>query len=244
MHGNFNAAKLAQALGPVARPAPVPACRSISLAVRARSPSKMLDFVGFDQTRQQRARSCGELAPTRRAGSSTCRRTIEPRPWCVEYRDLKGRFDPDPIVAAGLGSDIPALPTKGGYKVDVALCGTRCADPGATFPALELLEADGAVRYSHYDTSTGSSFSHTTFKASINWKPISGPKAAGRLFAGLPRAQHRRIVRHAPSRFDQEVHDPCSADSPPQNPTGTVLANCIKHGVPPRQCSRSTFSFR
>ena len=29
----------------------------------------------------------------------------------VEHRDLNGRFDPDPVVAAGLGSDIPALPT-------------------------------------------------------------------------------------------------------------------------------------
>ena len=31
----------------------------------------------------------------------------------VEYRKLKGRFDPDPVVAAGFSSDIPAQPTRG-----------------------------------------------------------------------------------------------------------------------------------
>ena len=38
----------------------------------------------------------------------------------VEHRDQSGQFDPDPIVAAGFGSDIPAQPTRGSYNVDEA----------------------------------------------------------------------------------------------------------------------------
>ena len=38
----------------------------------------------------------------------------------VEYRKLKGSFDPDPIVAAGFSSDIPAQPTRGSYNVKEA----------------------------------------------------------------------------------------------------------------------------
>ncbi len=35
-----------------------------------------------------------------------------------EHRDLKGSFTPDPIIQAGLGADIPAQATAGGYNVD------------------------------------------------------------------------------------------------------------------------------
>ena len=45
----------------------------------------------------------------------------------VEYRELKGRFDPDPVVAAGFGSDIPAQPTRGELQRQGSLCGAQCS---------------------------------------------------------------------------------------------------------------------
>ena len=92
----------------------------------------------------------------------------------VEYRKLKGRFDPDPIVAAGFSSDIPAQPTKGGYNVKEAYAELN-APLLADVPFADLLELNGAVRFSDYSTSG----STTTFKAGVNWKPIEDLRLRG-----------------------------------------------------------------
>src|SRR6185503_17863855 len=85
----------------------------------------------------------------------------------VEHRDQSGRFDPDPVVAAGLGSDIPALPTSGSYDVDEAYAELRLPLL-ADRPFFHRLELSGAARYSDYSTSG----STTTFSACVNWEPI------------------------------------------------------------------------
>ena len=59
-------------------------------------------------------------------------------------------------------------------------------------PFAELLELNGAVRFSDYSTSG----STTTFKAGLNWKPIKDLRLRGIVGRGLPRAVDRRIVRH------------------------------------------------
>ena len=92
----------------------------------------------------------------------------------VEHRDLKGRFDPDATVAAGLGSDIPALPTKGGYNIDEAYAELN-APLLADRPFFQLLELNGAVRFSDY-SGIGST---TTFKAGVNWKPVDDLRLRG-----------------------------------------------------------------
>ena len=72
----------------------------------------MLDFVGFiqdDSSEQELWDASANVSrqPVRPAGRSAGLALG------LEHRDQSGRFDPDPIVAAGLGSDIPALPTVG-----------------------------------------------------------------------------------------------------------------------------------
>ena len=111
----------------------------------------------------------------------------------VEYRDLKGRFDPDPVVAAGFSSDIPALPTKGSYDVKEAYAEINA--PLLARPALRRLarvERRGAL-LRLFDGSG----STTTFKAGVNWKPIEDLRLRGSWAEGFRAPTDRRVVRHA-----------------------------------------------
>jgi len=221
MHGNFNAANVAQALGPLADC--TGACVPFNIFGGAGSiTQEMLDFVGFVQNDSSLQKLWG-VSANASGGLIDLPGGALSLAVGLEHRDLKGRFDPDPIVAAGLGSDIPALPTKGGYNVDEAYAELN-APILSNVPGAQLLEVDGAVRFSDYSTSG----STTTFKGNVNWKPIRDLRLRGGYSEGF-RAPSIGELFGTPSRFDQEVHDPCSAD---QKPTGQVLANCTLHGVP------------
>jgi len=223
MFGNINAANLAQALGPVA--ACTAPCVPFNIFGGAGSITQaMLDFVGFTQNDSSKQELWGF--------SANLSGTIIDLPGGglglavgYEHRDLSGRFDPDPIVAAGLGSDIPALPTKGGYNVD-ELYAELNAPLLADQPFANLLELNGAVRYSDYS----SSGSKTTFKAGVNWKPIEDLRLRATWAQGF-RAPSIGELFGTPSRFDQEIDDPCSNDATP--PTGQTATNCAAQGVPP-----------
>jgi iron complex outermembrane receptor protein len=142
----------------------------------------------------------------------------------VEHRDQRGRFDPDPTVAAGLGSDIPALPTKGNFNVDEVFGELRAPLLSDT-PFFQRLELSFAARYSDYSTSGAK----TTMKAGADWKPVRDLLFRGSWGQGF-RAPSIGELFGTPSRFDQEIVDPCSA-------VGGVIpaavrANCIAQGVP------------
>ena len=98
----------------------------------------------------------------------------------LEYRKLKGRFDPDPVVAAGFSSDIPAQPTSGRYNVKEAYAELN-APLLSDVPFADLLELNGAVRFSDYSTSG----STTTFKGGVNWKPIPDLRFRGSYAEGF-----------------------------------------------------------
>ena len=218
--GNINAANLAQALGPVADC--TGACVPFNIFGGAGSITpEMLDFVGFiqrDRSQQKMwgitANASGKLftLPGGDAGLAVG----------VEHRDLRGSFTPDPIIQAGLGSDIPAQATSGGYKINEAYAELNLPVL-ANVPGADLLEFDGAVRFSDYSTSG----SKTTFKGSANWKPFADLRFRGSYSQGF-RAPTIGELFGTPSRFDQEIVDPCSG-----NPTGQILANCTAQGVPP-----------
>ena len=221
MYGNINAANLQQALGPVA--ACVAPCVPFNIFGGVGSITQpMLDFVGFTQNDSSEQKMWGVSANI--TGELF---ELQGGPLAlaagVEFRDLKGRFDPDPIVAAGLGSDIPALPTKGKYDVKEAYVELN-APLLANRPAADLLELSGAVRFSDYS----SSGSRTTVKAGINYKPVEDLRLRASYTTGF-RAPTIGELFGTPSRFDQELNDPCSAD---QSPSGTIAANCATLGVP------------
>jgi iron complex outermembrane receptor protein len=222
VHGNINAANLTLALGPVgACTAP---CIPFNIFGGEGSITQaMLDYVAFTQRDSSRQRLWDVSAnltgslfdlPGGPVGLAIG----------LEHRDLSGRFDPDAVVAAGLGSDIPALPTSGGYNVDEAYAELRLPLLRDT-PFFHRLEVTGAARYSDYSTSG----STTTFSAGINWEPVESLLFRGSWAEGF-RAPSIGELFGTPSRFDQEVEDPCSGmtAATPAN----IRANCIAEGVP------------
>ena len=231
MFGNINSGRLRTALGPVA--SCTGDCVPFNIFGGAGSITQaMLDYVTFDQHDSSR-QSIFDL--TGNLSGSIVELPGGPLGVAVglEYRKLKGRFDPDPVVAAGFSSDIPAQPTKGSYKVKEAY-----AEVNAPFladrPFVDLLELTGAVRYSKYKIDSGQSFSTTTFKAGLNWKPYQDLRLRGSWAEGF-RAPSIGELKGTASRFDQTISDPCSLDSTaPQNFLNdpTVKANCIAAGVP------------
>jgi iron complex outermembrane receptor protein len=221
MHGNINAANLALALGPVANC--TGACVPFNIFGGEGSITQsMLDYVGFVQHDSSSQKLWGLTANATGGLFELPGGTLSVAVG-AEHRNYSGRFDPDPIVAAGLGSDIPALPTKGHYNVDEAYLEVN-APLLSHVPGAELLELDGAVRFSDYSASG----STTTLKGQVNWKPISDLRLRGGYSEGF-RAPTIGELFGTPSRFDQELADPCSAD---QHPAGQVLANCTAQGVP------------
>ncbi len=227
VQGNINAANLAKALGPVANcTAP---CVPFNIFGGAGSITEaMLAYVGFEQRDSSRQR-LWDVSANISGGLFELPGGTAAIALGVEHRDQRGRFDPDPIVAAGLGSDIPALPTSGGFNVDEAFAELRLPLLRDT-PFFHRLEFTGAARYSNYSTSG----STTTFSAGANWEPIENLLFRGSWAEGF-RAPSIGELFGTPSRFDQEVSDPCSQGSTaPQNFTNnaTVRANCIAQGVP------------
>lgn len=229
MYGNINADHLRIALGPLAVCTATPGCVPFNLFGGAGSITpQMIAWAGFtqhDSSKQSTWNFTGNLSgeianlPGGPLGVAVG----------VEYRDLKGRFDPDPIVAAGFSSDIPAQPTHGGYNVKEAYAELN-APLLANMTGVDLLELNGAVRVSDYSTSG----STTTFKGGVNWKPVKALRLRGSYAEGF-RAPQIGELFGLQSRFDQTISDPCSNDSSaPQNfnNDAAVKANCIAHGVP------------
>jgi len=226
MLGNINAANLAQAVGPIANC--TGSCVPFNFFGGPGSVTQaMIDFVSFtqrDSSEQSQWDFTGNISgnlfdlPGGPLGVAAG----------VEYRDLKGRFDPDPVIQAGLGADIPAGATKGSYDVKEAYAEINAPILSGR-PGADLLELNGAVRFSDYSTSG----SATTFKGGINWKPIADLRLRGSYSEGF-RAPSIGELFGTFSRFDSAFDDPCSSNSAltPSVASGdaTVIANCTAQG--------------
>jgi iron complex outermembrane receptor protein len=229
MFGNINSNNLRRALGPVV--ACTSPCVPFNLFGGVGSITQpMLDFVTFiqnDRSSQSTWDVTGNLAgelfdlPGGPLGVAVG----------LEYRKLKGRFDPDPIVAAGFSSDIPAQPTMGSYSVKEAYAEINA--PLLSYrPFFQLLEVSGAARFSDYSTSG----STTTFKGGVNWKPVNDLRLRGSYAQGF-RAPSIGELFGTQSRFDQQLDDPCSSHPGNTAPRrfqndAAVRTNCIAAGVP------------
>ncbi len=222
VHGNINAANLALALGPVAG-CTAPCVPFNIFGGEGSITPAMLDYVAFTQRDSSRQR-LWDFSANLSGGLFDLPGGTASIAIGVNYRDLEGRFDPDPVVAAGLGSDIPALPTAGSYDVKEAYAELRLPllRDTAFFHRLELT---GAARYSDYSTSG----STTTFSAGINWQPIEDLLFRGSWAEGF-RAPSIGELFGTPSRFDQEVVDPCSGMT--AGTPANIRTNCVADGVP------------
>jgi len=223
--GNVNAANLARALGPVA--ACTGSCVPFNIFGGAGSVTQaMLDYVTFDERDKSSQRLwdftanlSGELfnLPAGPVGIALG----------YEHRDQHASYDPDPIIVAGLGADVPTSPARGGFNVD-EVYGELRVPLLANTPFFHSLELSGAVRYSDY-----SSFgSNTTFTASGLWKPVPDLLFRGGYAESL-RAPSIGELYAGPSRFDATIDDPCtSAAGGSFQTNATVRSNCIANGVP------------
>ena len=229
MFGNIDSSKLRQALGPISGcTAP---CVPFNLFGGAGSITpEMINFVSFEQNDSSRQ---SQFDATANLSGSLFNLPGGPLGLAVglEYRKLKGRFDPDPVVAAGFSSDIPAQPTRGSYSVREAYAELN-APLLADLPFVNLLELNGAVRFSDYSTSG----STTTFKGGVNWKPFKDLRLRGTYAEGF-RAPSIGELFGTQSRFDEVLDDPCSSHSSNLAPRrfandAEVRAACVAAGVP------------
>ncbi len=144
-----------------------------------------------------------------------------------EHRIQDANFVPDPIIAAGLGADIPSQPARGQYNSDEAYAEVRVPLVKET-PFFYSLEVTGSVRHADYSISGGS----TTFSGTGLWKPVRDLLLRGSYATGF-RAPSLGELFGGRSRFDLPANDPCTSAAGGLFPTNaTVRANCIRNGVP------------
>jgi iron complex outermembrane receptor protein len=223
--GNVRADRVAQAIGPVANcTAP---CVPLNLFGGAGSITQaMLDWIAFtehDKSDQHLFDNSVNLT------GDLVQLPAGPLAVAVgyEHRYQSASFTPDPIVSAGLGADIPALPARGHYNVNEVYGEMRVPILKDT-PFFYSLEANAAARYSHYSTSGGS----TTYTINGLWKPVHDLLLRGAYSTGF-RAPTLGELYGGRSRYDLPVTDPCSSDVTGLFSTNaTVRANCIANRVP------------
>lgn len=224
MTGNVNAAKLAQALGPVADC--TGDCVPFNIFGGPGSVTQaMLDFVTFEQN----DRSSQTLYDvTANLTGTLFELPAGPLGVAVgyEYRKQSGTFTPDPIVAAGLSSDIPAQPSRGSYSSN-EVYGELSIPVLKDVPFFKLLEGSFAARYSDFSTSGG----NTTLKGGLSWMPISDLRLRGTWAQGF-RAPSIGELYGALSRYDgASGPDPCSLYTT-SGVSAATAANCAAAGVP------------
>ncbi|MEG8038578.1 TonB-dependent receptor [Sphingomonas sp. LR60] len=223
--GNLNAARLAQALGPVGQCTGECVPFNIFGGQGSITPA-MLAFVGFDErsrssqeVRDYTFNLSGELfdLPGGPVGIAAG----------YEHRYQQGSFTPDPIIQAGLGADIPAQAARGSFYVN-EVYGELRLPLIRDVPLLRLVELNGAVRHSNFSISG----SNTSLTGGVLWKPVSDLLLRGQ-YAESYRAPSIGELFGAQSRFDANLDDPCTSAAGglfQSNPT--VRANCVANGVP------------
>ncbi|RZM11825.1 MAG: TonB-dependent receptor [Sphingomonas sp.] len=223
--GNVNVARLQQALGPISQCTAPCVPLNVFGGVGTITP-EMLGFIGFDERSRSSqtlndytANLSGELfdLPGGPVGIAIG----------YEHRFQRGSFDPDPIIQAGLGADIPAQAARGQFNVD-EIYGEIRLPILKDVPFFSSLELNGAVRHSDYSTFGG----NTTLTGGALWKPVSDLLLRGS-YAESVRAPSIGELFGAQSRFDQSLADPCSnVAGSPYRASATVRTNCTADGVP------------
>lgn len=222
MTGNVNAARLVQALGPVADC--TGACVPFNFFGGPGSITQaMLDYVTFEQN-DRSSQTLYDI--TANVTGSLFDLPAGPLGVAIgyEYRKQIGSFTPDPIVSAGFSSDIPAQPAHGSYSSN-EVYGELSIPILKDVPFFKLLEGSFAARYSDFSTSGG----RTTLKGGLSWMPVEDLRLRGTWAQGF-RAPSIGEAFGALSRFDgANGVDPCSNYT--AGPAATA-ANCAAAGVP------------
>ena len=223
--GNVNAARVAQALGPVANCTGSCVPLNIFGGEGSITPA-MLGFIAFDEKSRSdqklqdyTANLSGELfdLPGGPVGIAVG----------YEHRYQAGSFTHDPVIQAGLGADIPAQAASGSYTSDEFYGEIRLPLLSDT-PFFQQLELSGAARNSSYSTG----FDNTSLTGTVLWKPVRDLLLRGSYAEGF-RAPALGELFGAQSRADAPIDDPCTnVTGSPWQTNATVRTNCIADGVP------------
>ncbi|TMQ02224.1 MAG: TonB-dependent receptor [Deltaproteobacteria bacterium] len=143
----------------------------------------------------------------------------------VEHRRLAGYYEPDAVVAAGDGADVPSQPTSGHYSVSEAYAELRAPLVVGT-PGAELLDINAAARVSKYSFLDA----ELTGKVGARWKPTTDLVVRASFGQGF-RAPGIGELFGSKARFDATLVDPCS-DFNGAGVPAAVKQRCIDRGVP------------
>lgn len=146
----------------------------------------------------------------------------------AEYRKVSSEFIPDTALSSGdvIGFNA-GLPTAGSYNVKEAF-GELRIPISANRPGLELLELNGAVRYSDYSLNAVGGV--TTYAGGIIYAPIRDITFRGQYQKAI-RAPNVQELFGGQSQNFPGATDPCATPAAATNPT--VRALCIATGVAP-----------
>lgn len=233
--GNINVANVGRALGPVAL-CTAPCVPLNIFGGDGTITQAMLNYIGYTEEnksdqklRDFSANITGDLFDMPAGPLSAA--------VGYEHREVEGSFTPDPITAAGLSSDIPALPSRGEFDVD-EFYGELRIPLASEQPGFYSLEATLAGRYFNYSTFG----SDSTYQAGLRWRPVEQVLLRGSWGEGF-RAPSIGELFGSPSRFDQNIFDACndylgqfSVDDGGRgvgNPApANIQTNCAANGVP------------
>ena len=142
-----------------------------------------------------------------------------------ERREQRGKFRPDPVVAAGDTAGLAAQPTAGGH-VATEWYGEVEAPLLAGRPWVHKLEVAAALRRSRYDTSGVG----RAGKLNLRWRPRADLLLRAHWGEGF-RAPNIGELFGGETRLDALVSDPCS-DLAGSDPAPDLVARCVAAGVP------------
>jgi len=215
----FNARSISIALGDPDTCSATPGCVPLNIVGENSMTPEMLDFVtytGVDTSSQKLFDFTANLT------GSAFDLPAGPIGWAIgyEYRDEKGEFTPDPVVAAGETADVPTTPTVGSFDVS-ELYGEVIVPLASGESWADTLNVSAAVRYSDYSITDGD----TVWQFALNWGPTEDFMFRAAYAEGF-RAPNIGELFNQGSRFDASITDKCS------NVTPEYAANCAALGVP------------
>ncbi len=147
-----------------------------------------------------------------------------------EYRKTSSEFIPDTALSSGdvIGFNGSA-PTAGSYNVKEVFGELRVPIASGK-PGLELLEANGAVRYSDYSLDAVGGV--TTYAGGLQYAPIRDITFRGQYQRAIRAPNVQELFGGLAQNFPGAV-DPCAVEANAANPT--IAALCVATGVAPDQ---------
>jgi outer membrane receptor protein involved in Fe transport len=213
-----------------------PACVPIDLFGYGNESQAAKDYVGYTSWRKQNASELDGVAFISGDSSGLFRLPGGPVGFSIgtEYREETASSVYDPVTTSGatfLNAFQPFLPPK--EKIAEAF-GELRVPILANVKLIKELTAEGAARYSHYNTSTGGVWA---YNAGLTYSPFSGLRFRGDFARSVRAPTLSDLYAAATQTFANGLTDPC--DQPGgTNSSNNITANpnraknCLAAGIP------------